>query len=158
MAQPPLLFVIDACARRIAGWRVSTTPPAGFMHEACEQAAHGRRLVKGIGLVHHRGCGSRYLSIKCTGHLAKAGIEPWIDSVGDRFYDVLTETINGLFTAEIIHRRGPWRSFEAVEYATPEWVDGFNIGRLFEPIGSIPSVEPTPAIAQHWKSKLWRRK
>ena len=58
-----------------------------------------------------------------------------------RSFNALAETINGLFKAEVIHRRGPWRSYEAVEFATLEWVDWFNYRRLLEPIGSIPPAE-----------------
>jgi putative transposase len=134
-------FVIDAYARRIVGWRVSTTPHAGFVLDALEQAVHERRPVKGMGLVHHSDRGSQYLSIKYTERLADAGIEPSVGSVGDSYDNALAETINGLFKAEVIHRRGPWRSFEAVEYATLEWVDWFNNRRLLEPIGNIPPAE-----------------
>ncbi|WP_158659357.1 integrase core domain-containing protein, partial [Paracoccus denitrificans] len=73
--------------------------------------------------------------------LAEAGIEPSVGSVGDSYDNALAETINGLFKAEVIHRRGPWRSFEAVEHATLEWVDWFNNRRLLEPIGNIPPAE-----------------
>lgn len=134
-------FVIDAYARRIVGWRVSTTPHAGFVLDALEQAVHERRPVKAMGLVHHSDRGSQYLSIKYTERLAEAGIEPSVGSVGDSYDNALAETINGLFKAEVIHRRGPWRSFEAVEYATLEWVDWFNNRRLLEPIGNIPPAE-----------------
>nr|WP_313011937.1 IS3 family transposase [Brucella intermedia] len=134
-------FVIDAYARKIVGWRVSTSPHAGFVLDALEQAVHDRRPVKGMGLVHHSDRGSQYLSIKYTERLADAGIEPSVGSVGDSYDNALAETINGLFKAEVIHRRGPWRSFEAVEYATLEWVDWFNNRRLLEPIGNIPPAE-----------------
>ncbi|GAB1381369.1 IS3 family transposase [Pararhodobacter aggregans] len=134
-------FVIDAYARKIVGWRVSTSPHAGFVLDALEQAVHERRPVKGMGLVHHSDRGSQYLSIKYTERLAEAGIEPSVGSVGDSYDNALAETINGLFKAEVIHRRGPWRSFEAVEYATLEWVDWFNNRRLLEPIGNIPPAE-----------------
>ena len=80
-------------------------------------------------------------SIRYTGRLAEAGIEPSVGSVGDSYDNALTETINGLYKAEVIHRRGPWRSFEAVEYATLEGVDWFNHRRLLEPIGNIPPAE-----------------
>ncbi len=66
---------------------------------------------------------AQYLSIRYTERLAEAGIEPSVGSVGDSYDNALAETINGLFKAEVIHRRGPWRSLEAVEYATLEWVD-----------------------------------
>jgi putative transposase len=83
----------------------------------------------------------QYVSIKYTERLAEAGIEPSVGSVGDSYDNALAETINGLYKAEVIHRRGPWRSFEAVEYATLEWVDWFNHRRLLEPIGNIPPAE-----------------
>ena len=84
---------------------------------------------------------AQYVSIKYTERLAEAGIEPSVGSVGDSYDNALAETINGLYKAEVIHRRGPWRSFEAVEYATLEWVDWFNHRRLLEPIGNIPPAE-----------------
>ena len=111
------------------------------MLDALEQAVHDRRPVKGAGLVHHSDRGSQYLSIHCTERLGEAGIEPSVGSVGDSYDNALAETINGLFKAEVIHRRGPWRSFEAVEYATLEWVDWFNTRRLLQPIGNIPPTE-----------------
>lgn len=132
-------FVIDVFARRIVGWRVSRTATAGFVLDALEQAVHQRQ--PGSGLTHHSDRGSQYLSIRYTERLAEAGIEPSVGSVGDSYDNALAETINGLFKAEVIHRRGPWRSFEAVEYATLEWVDWFNNRRLLEPIGNIPPAE-----------------
>lgn len=132
-------FVIDAFARRIVGWRVSRTAHAGFVLDALEQAVHQRQ--PGSGLVHHSDRGSQYLSIRYTERLAEAGIEPSVGSVGDSYDNALAETINGLFKAEVIHRRGPWRSFDAVEFATLEWVDWFNNRRLLEPIGNIPPAE-----------------
>lgn len=134
-------FVIDVYARYIVGWRVSRTAHASFVLDALEQAIHDRRPVHRGGLVHHSDRGSQYVSIKYTERLAEAGIEPSVGSVGDSYDNALAETINGLYKAEVIHRRGPWRSFEAVEYATLEWVDWFNNRRLLEPIGNIPPVE-----------------
>jgi putative transposase len=133
-------FVIDVYARYIVGWRVSRTAHAGFVLDALEQAIHDRRPI-GNSLVHHSDRGSQYLSIKYTERLAEAGIEPSVGSVGDSYDNALAETINGLYKAEVIHRRGPWRSFEAVEFATLEWVDWFNRRRLMEPIGNIPPAE-----------------
>jgi putative transposase len=75
------------------------------------------------GLVHHSDRGSQYVSIRYTERLAEAGIEPSVGSVGDSYDNALAETINGLYKAEVIHRRGPWRSIEAVEFATLTWVD-----------------------------------
>ena len=85
--------------------------------------------------------GAQYVSIKYTERLAEAGIEPSVGSVGDRYDNAPAETINGLYKAEVIHRRGPWRSFEAVEFAALEWADWFNNRRLLEPIGFIPPAE-----------------
>jgi putative transposase len=134
-------FVIDAYARRIVGWRVSRTAHAGFVLDALEQALHERRPLRGSGLVHHSDRGVQYVSIKYTERLAAAGIEPSVGSVGNSYDNALAETINGLYKAEVIHRRGPWRSFEAVEFATLEWVDWFNNRRILEPIGAMPPAE-----------------
>jgi len=138
-------FVIDAYARRIVGWRASRTAHAGFVLDALEQALHERRPQHRAGLIHHSDRGSQYVSIKYTERLAEAGIEPSVGSVGDSYDNALAETINGLYKAEVIHRRGPWRSFEAVEFATLEWVDWFNNRRLLEPIGHIPPAEAEAA-------------
>ena len=134
-------FVIDVYARYIVGWRVSRSAHAGFVLDALEQAIHDRRPISKGGLIHHSDRGSQYLSIKYTERLAEAGIEPSVGSVGDSYDNALAETINGLYKAEVIHRRGPWRSFDAVEFATLEWVDWFNHRRLLEPIGNIPPAE-----------------
>jgi transposase InsO family protein len=134
-------FIIDAFARRIVGWRVSRTANAGFVLDALEQALHDRRPVRGGGLVHHSDRGVQYVSIKYTGRLAEAGVEPSVGSVGDSFDNALAETINGLYKTEVIRRRGPWRNLEAVEFATLEWVDWFNNRRLLESIGGIPPAE-----------------
>ena len=134
-------FVIDTYARRIVGWRVSRTAHTSFVLDALDQALHERRPLHRAGLVHHSDRGSQYVSIKYTERLAEAGIEPSVGSVGDSYDDALAETINGLYKAELIHRRGPWRSFEAVEFATLEWVDWFNHRRLLQPIGNIPPAE-----------------
>jgi transposase InsO family protein len=133
-------FVIDVFARHIVGWSVSRTASAGFVLDALEQAIHQRRPAQDK-LVHHSDLGSQYLSIQYTERLAEAKIAPSVGSVGDSYDNALAETINGLFKAEVIHRRGPWRSFDAVEYATLEWVDWFNNRRLLEPIGNIPPAE-----------------
>ncbi|WP_176038806.1 IS3-like element ISRtr2 family transposase [Brucella tritici] len=134
-------FVIDAFARRIVGWRASRTAHAGFVLDALDQALHDRRPVHRGGLIHHSDRGVQYVSIKYSERLAEAGIEPSVGSVGDSYDNALAETINGLYKAEVIHRRGPWRNFEAVEFATLEWVDWFNNRRLLEPIGNIPPAE-----------------
>lgn len=134
-------FIIDVFARRIVGWRVSRTAHAGFVLDALEQALHARRPVSGSGLVHHSDRGSQYLSIKYTERLADAGLEPSVGSVGDSYDNALAETINGLYKAEVIHRKSSWKSMDAVEYATLIWVDWFNNRRLLGPIGHIPPAE-----------------
>lgn len=134
-------FVIDVFARYIVGWHVSRTAHASFVLDALEQAIHAR-CPSGAGhLVHHSDRGSQYVAIRYTERLAEVGIEPSVGSVGDSYDNALAETINGLFKAEVIHRRGPWRSFDAVEYATLEWVDWFNNRRILEPIGNITPAE-----------------
>ncbi len=131
-------FVIDVYARRIVGWRVSRVAHAGFVLDALEQALHDRRPLSDGGLVCHSDRGSQYVSIKYTERLAEAGLEPSVGSVGDSYDNALAETIN---EAEVIWRKGPWRSFDQVEYATLEWVDWYNNRRLLEPIGNIPPAE-----------------
>jgi putative transposase len=142
-------FVIDVFARRIVGWRASRSAHASFVLDALEQALHERRPVQGSGLVHHSDRGSQYLALRYTERLVGAGIEPSVGSVGDSYDNALAETINGLFKAEVIHRRGPWRSFEAVEYATLEWVDWYNHRRLLAPIGNIPPAEAEARYHAH---------
>ena len=134
-------FVIDTYARRIVGWRASRSAHAGFVIDALEHALHDRQPVHRDELVHNSDRGSQYLCIKDTERLAEAGIEPSVGSVGVSYDNALAETINGLYKAEVIHRRGPWKSFEAVEFATLEWVDWFNHRRLMRPIGDIPPAE-----------------
>jgi transposase InsO family protein len=107
--------------------------------DALEQALWARSDAKGV--VHHSDAGSQYLSICYTERLAEAGVEPSVGSIGDSYDNALAETIIGLYKTELIHRRGPWRSLEAVEYATLEWVDWFNHRRLLEPIGNMPPAE-----------------
>jgi transposase InsO family protein len=134
-------FVIDTYARRIVGWRASRTAHTDFVLDALEQALHDRQPAKGGTLIHHSDRGSQYVSIRYTERLSEAGIEPSVGSVGDSYDNALAETINGLYKAEVIHRCGPWRSFEAVEFATLEWVEWFNNSRILEPIGNIPPAE-----------------
>ena len=134
-------FVVDVFARRIVGWRVSTTMTTDFVLDALEQALYARQPAGSESLVHHSDRGSQYVSIRYTERLAEAGIEPSVGSRGDSYDNALAETINGLYKAEVIHRRGPWKSRESVELATLEWVSWFNHQRLMEPLGYIPPVE-----------------
>ena len=143
-------FVIDVFARRIVGWRVSSTMNTDFVLDALEQALYARQGEREGPLIHHSDRGAQYVSIRYSERLAEAGIEPSVGSRGDSYDNALAETINGLYKAEIIHRRGPWKTREAVELATLEWVSWFNHHRLLEPIGHIP---PAEAEAHYWRQQ-----
>jgi len=134
-------FVIDVFARRIVGWRVSSTMATDFVLDALEQALYARQPDSDDALIHHSDRGSQYVSIRYTERLAEAGIEPSVGSKGDSYDNALAETINGLYKAELIHRRAPWKTKESVELATLEWVSWFNHHRLLEPLGYIPPAE-----------------
>jgi transposase InsO family protein len=134
-------FVTDVFARRIVGWRVSRSMRTDFVLDALEQALYARQPERDATLIHHSDRGSQYVSIRYTERLAEAGIEPSVGSKGDSYDNALAETINGLYKAELIHRRAPWKTVEAVELATLEWVTWFNHQRLLEPIGYIPPAE-----------------
>ncbi|WP_423191167.1 IS3 family transposase [Acidovorax temperans] len=134
-------FVIDVYARRIVGWRVSSSMRTDFVLDALEQALYARQPERDGSLVCHSDRGSQYVSIRYTERLAQAGIEPSVGSKGDSYDNALAETINGLYKAELIHRRAPWRTKESVELATLPWVSWFNHHRLLEPIGYIPPAE-----------------
>ena len=134
-------FVIDVYARRIVGWRVSSSMRTDFVLDALEQALYARQPERDGSLVCHSDRGSQYVSIRYTERLAQAGIEPSVGSKGDSYDNALAETINGLYKAELIHRRAPWRTKESVELATLQWVSWFNHHRLLEPIGYIPPAE-----------------
>jgi transposase InsO family protein len=134
-------FVIDVFARRIVGWRVSRTMSTDFVLDALEQALYARQPERDAPLIHHSDRGSQYVSIRYTERLAEAGIEPSVGSKGDSYDNALAETLNGLYKAELIHRRGPWKNRESLELATLEWVSWFNHQRLLEPLGYIPPAE-----------------
>ena len=134
-------FVIDVFARRIVGWRQSSSMRSDFVVDALEQALYDRRPQRDGALIHHSDRGSQYVSIRYSERLAEAGIEPSVGSKGDSYDNALAETINGLYKAELIHRRAPWKTKESLELATLEWVSWFNHHRLLEPIGYIPPAE-----------------
>ena len=134
-------FVIDVFARRIVGWRVSSSMRTDFVLDALEQALYARQPERDQSLIHHSDRGSQYVSIRYSERLAEAGIEPSVGSKGDSYDNALAETINGLYKAELIHRRAPWKTKEALELATLEWVAWFNHHRLLGPIGYIPPAE-----------------
>jgi transposase InsO family protein len=133
-------FVIDVFARYLVGWRVSRSMQTDFVLEALEQALYARQPERDA-LIHHADRGSQYVSIRYSERLREAGIAPSVGSQGDSYDNALAETLNGLYKAELIHRRGPWKTAEAVELATLEWVAWVNHHRLLEPIGYIPPAE-----------------
>ena len=92
-------------------------------------------------LIHHSDRGSQYVGIRYSERLTEADIAPSVGTKGDSYDKALAETINGLYKAELIHRRAPWKTKESVELATLEWVAWFNHHRLLEPIGYIPPAE-----------------
>jgi putative transposase len=134
-------FVIDVYARRIVGWRQSSSMRTDFVLDALEQALFDRRPERTDALIHHSDRGSQYVSIRYSERLAEAGIEPSVGSRGDSYDNALAETINGLYKAELIHRRAPWKTKESLELATLQWVSWFSHHRLLEPIGYIPPAE-----------------
>jgi len=134
-------FVIDVFARRIVGWRVSSSLRTDFVLDALEQAIHARGGSWPAGLVHHSDQGTQYLSMQYTDRLADTGIAPSVGSRGDAYDNALAESVIGLFKTEVIRRQGPWRHAEAVEFATLTWIDWFNTRRLLEPIGYVPPAE-----------------
>jgi putative transposase len=137
-------FVVDVFSRAIVGWRVSSSLRSDLALDALEQALHQRSPSE--ALVHHSDRGSQYLSIRYTDRLPDAGIEPSVGSVGDSYDNAMAESV--------IRRQGPWRSIEAVEYATLEWVDWFNQRRLLERIGYIPPLEFEAGYYEHQPSPV----
>jgi putative transposase len=142
-------FCVDAYARMITGWRVSTSMTTDLVLDALEMGIWQRqRQGHSIqGLVHHSDAGSQYTSIRYTERLAEADAKPSIGSVGDSYDNAMAESIIGLFKTEVIRRLGPWRSLDEVEIATLEWVDWYNNRRLFEALGHTP---PAEAEANHY--------
>lgn len=132
-------FVIDVFARRIVGWRVSSSMQTAFVLNALEQALHEREPAQ-ESLIHHSDRGLQYVSIRYSERLADAKIAPSVGSVGDSYDNALAETINGLYKAEVIHRRS-WPTREALELATLTWVGWFNHRRLLSSIGNIPPAD-----------------
>src|SRR5215470_4940408 len=142
-------FVIDVFARRIVGWRVSSSLRSDLALDALEQALYDRPRPSAEPLIHHSDRGVQYLSIRYTERLAQAGIEPAVGSAGDSYDNALAESIIGLYKAEEIRRRGPWKGVEEVEFARLEWVAWYNTRRLREPLGYVPPDEFEQAYYRH---------
>lgn len=132
-------FVIDVFSRRIVGWRAHTRMQTDLVLDALEQALHDRELDG--RLIVHTDRGSQYVAMRYTTRLADAGAAPSVGSAGDAYDNALAESIIGLYKTEVIHRRGPWRSFDDVEFATLEWVAWFNTQRILEPLGYVSPAE-----------------
>ena len=139
-------FVIDVFARRIVGWRVSTSMTTRFVLDALDQAIWQRKTLDNKSLVHHSDRGSQYLSIKYTERLAQAEIDLSVGTVGDAYDNALAECVIGLFKTEVINQIGPWKSMREVEWETLKWVDWYNNRRLLGPIGYIPPAEAEEAF------------
>jgi putative transposase len=136
-------FVIDAYARRIIGWRSSTSMTAQLVLDAIEHAVwtRGRQGRQIAGVIQHHDHGSQYTSVAYSERLAADEIRPSMGVVGSSYDNALAETINGLYKTELIKARGPWRTIDQVEVATAEWVDWFNHRRLYEYCGDIPPAD-----------------
>ncbi|XAS75722.1 IS3 family transposase [Dermatophilaceae bacterium Sec6.4] len=137
-------FVIDAYARRIVGWSVSTSMTTDFVLHAFEQAVWTRNrygTADFTHLVHHNDRGAQYTSIRFGLALAEAEIAGSVGTTGDSYDNALAESINGLYKTELIKPRKPWKGPDDVEIATAEWVDWFNHRRPYEYCGDIPPAE-----------------
>ena len=139
-------FVIDVFARRIVGWRVSTSMTTKFVLDALDQAIWQRKTLDNKSLVHHSDRGSQYLSIKYTERLAQAEIDLSVGTVGDAYDNALAECVIGLFKTELIKQIGPWKSMREVEWETLKWVDWYNNRRLLGSIGYITPAEAEEAF------------
>ena len=139
-------FVIDVFARRIVGWRVSTSMTTKFVLDALDQAIWQRKTLDNKSLVHHSDRGSQYLSIKYTERLAQAEIDLSVGTVGDAYDNALAECVIGLFKTEVINQIGPWKSMREVEWETLKWVDWYNNRRLLGPIGYLPHAKAEEAF------------
>ncbi|WP_252947790.1 IS3 family transposase [Oceanicola sp. 502str15] len=134
-------FVIDVFARRIVGWRVSTSMTTSFVLDALNQAICQRCPDEQEQLIHHSDRGSQYLSIRYTERLEEAGIDPSVGSVGDSYDNALAKSTIGLFKTEVINFLGPWKSISQVEWETLRWVSWYNTERLHSAIGYVTPQE-----------------
>jgi putative transposase len=147
-------FITDVYSRMIVGWQASRSLRSDLALDALEQAIWarsrpGKRLHE---LVHHSDRGVQYLSIRYTERLAETGAVNSVGSKGDSYDNALAETMIGLYKAELVRNRGPWRGLDDLEYATLEWVDWFNNRRLFEAHGHIPPAEYEAIHYRHRES------
>lgn len=134
-------FVIDVFSRVVVGWQASRSLHAELALDALEMALWARRGRRLDGLVHHSDRGAQYLAIRYTERLAASGVVPSVGSRGDSYDNALAESFNGLYKAELIRHRGPWRGLDDVEHASLDYVDWFNHHRLHGELGMVPPSE-----------------
>jgi putative transposase len=134
-------FVIDVFSRFVVGWRVLNSLRTDLALDALEMAIWTRRRDDLKGLIHHSDRGGQYLSIRYTERLAEVGAVSSVGSRGDSYDNALAEAVNGLYKAEVIHKSGPWRSLDHVEFATAKWVHWWNQKRLHSTVGNVPPAE-----------------
>ncbi len=147
-------FVVDVCSRFVVGWQASRSLRTDLALDALEMALWRRRAVPLKGLIHHSDRGVQYLAIRYTERLAEAGAVPSVGSRGDSYDNALAESFNGLYKAELIRHRGPWRGLEDVEHATLEYADWFNHRRLHGELGMVPPAEFEAAYHQTAPARL----
>jgi len=141
-------FVVDACSRFVVGWQASRCLRTDLALDALEMALWVRRTASLAGLIHHSDRGVQYLALRYTERLAEAGGVPSVGSRGDSYDNALAESFNGLYKAELLRHRGPWRGLDDVEYATLEYVDWFNHRRLHGELGMRPPAEFEALLAR----------
>ncbi|MGX5980213.1 IS3 family transposase [Escherichia coli] len=134
-------FIIDVFAGYIVGWRVSSSMETTFVLDALEQALWARRPS---GTIHHSDKGSQYVSLAYTERLKEAKLLASTGSTGDSYDNAMAESINGLYKAEVIHRKS-WKNRAEVELATLTWVDWYNNRRLLGRLGHTPPAEAEKA-------------
>jgi putative transposase len=134
-------FVVDAFSQRIVGWKVSGSLQTDLALDALEMAISARWGRSLAGLVHHSDRGSQYTSIRYTARLEEAGMAASVGSKGDSYDNALAETVNGLYKAELVYRRRPWRSVADVERATAAWVAWWNNCSLHGSCDRMPPAE-----------------
>ena len=134
-------FIVDVFSRFIVGWQISTSLRSDLAIDALEMAIYSRNGRDLSHVIHHSDMGVQYLSIRYTERLGEAEIVASVGSKGDSYDNALAESFNGLYKTELIHRKGPWRNIEHVEWATLNYVDWFNNRRIHEALNYLPPVE-----------------